>query len=62
MAALLPAGRISVSGRAVGADGPWGDLVAEFCGVIVAIRPHADVELIGHAAMSQRGAIRVRHA
>jgi GTP diphosphokinase / guanosine-3',5'-bis(diphosphate) 3'-diphosphatase len=38
-----------VSGCTVGADGPWGDLVAEFCGVIVAIRPHADVELIGHA-------------
>jgi HD domain len=48
-AALLPAGRIAVSGRAVGADGPWGDLIEEFCGVIVAFRPHSDVELIGRA-------------
>jgi GTP diphosphokinase / guanosine-3',5'-bis(diphosphate) 3'-diphosphatase len=38
-----------VNGPVAYAGAPWGDLIAEFCEVIVAVRPHADVELIGCA-------------
>jgi HD domain len=38
-----------VSGPVLRADRPWGHLVEEFCEVILALRPRADVELLGHA-------------
>jgi hypothetical protein len=38
-----------VSGPGLRADRPWGRLIEEFCEVILALRPHADVELLGHA-------------
>ena len=38
-----------MSGPVVRADRPWGHLVEEFCEVVLALRPCADVELLGHA-------------
>jgi HD domain len=38
-----------VSGPVLRADRPWGHLIEEFCEVILALRPRADVELLGHA-------------
>jgi len=38
-----------VSGPALRADRPWAYLTEEFCAVILALRPRADVELLGHA-------------
>jgi (p)ppGpp synthase/HD superfamily hydrolase len=38
-----------VCGPALRADRPWGHLIEEFCEVILAPRPRADVELLGHA-------------
>jgi HD domain-containing protein len=38
-----------VSGPALRADRSWGPLIEELCGVILALRPRADVELLGHA-------------
>jgi HD domain len=38
-----------VSGPVLRADRPWGYLIEEFCEVILALRPRADVELLGHA-------------
>jgi hypothetical protein len=38
-----------VSGPVLHADRPWGHLVEEFCEVILALQPCADVELLGHA-------------
>jgi guanosine-3',5'-bis(diphosphate) 3'-pyrophosphohydrolase len=49
VAALLPAGRIAVNSPQIYARTPRGRLIAEFCQVIVTVRPRADVELIGRA-------------
>jgi HD domain len=38
-----------VSGSVPRAGRPWDRLIEEFCEVILALRPHADVELLGHA-------------
>jgi HD domain-containing protein len=38
-----------VSGPGLGADRPWGQLIEDFCEVVLALRPRADVELLGHA-------------
>jgi HD domain-containing protein len=38
-----------VRGPVLRADRPWGDLIEEFCEVVLALRPRADVELLGHA-------------
>ena len=38
-----------MSGPALRADRPWAYLTEEFCAVILALRPRADVELLGHA-------------
>jgi hypothetical protein len=45
------------------ADQPWGHLIEDFCAVILALRPRADVELLGHAcdvaARSHQGQMRL---
>lgn len=38
-----------MSGPGLRADRPWRRLIEEFCDVILTLRPHADVELLGHA-------------
>jgi hypothetical protein len=52
-----------VSGPGLRADRPWGHLIEEFCEVILALRPRADVELLGHAcgvaAWSHQGQTRL---
>jgi HD domain len=40
---------MAVSGPAIRAYGPWGGLIEDFCEVVLAVRPRADIELIGHA-------------
>ena len=47
--ALLPAGRIAVNNPQMYAGAPSGGLIREFCEVIAAARPRADVELIARA-------------
>jgi hypothetical protein len=52
-----------VSGPVLRADRPWGPLIEEFRAVILALRPRADVELLGHAcdvaARSHQGQTRL---
>ena len=38
-----------MSGPVLRADRPWDHLIEDFCEVILALRPRADVELLGHA-------------